>query len=90
MTPEQRRLLKGFIDNAELVALVRVGLLAAVSPEGIAAYVKGLDRKLPDDQYGALIKARAEAADLLDAGFAHLAVVANSTKRIQSEKDSSR
>jgi hypothetical protein len=46
---------------------------------------------LPDAEYGAQVKMRAEAADILENGFAQLTKVANAPQGVQSgEKNSSR
>lgn len=90
MTPEKRALLKSFVDNAPLVDAVREVLLSAVSPDGIATFIMQLDRSTPDAEYGQQVKARAEAADLLDKGFAQLRVAANSTGTVQSRQNSAR
>jgi hypothetical protein len=85
MTPDKRALIKAFIENRGMAAAVREALMTEVSPAGVGAFVTGLDRFLPDAEYGQRIKARAEAADLLERGFAQLKQAASAKEGVQSD-----
>ena len=86
MTPEKRALIKQFVENKEVAEAVRSALLEQVAPEGIATYVRGLDRTIPNAHYAEQVKARAEAADMLEKGFAQLHHIANGVQGVQSPK----
>jgi hypothetical protein len=64
--------------------------MAEVAPNGIGEFVKGLDRSMPDAEYGQRVKARAEAAALLDAGYAQLAKIAAPSSGVQSQENDAR
>ena len=90
MTPDKRALIKAFVENAGMREAVREVMLEGITPLGIERYVMTLDRSLPDAEYGAQVKARAEAAKILEDGFAQLTKVANAPQGVQSNKNSSR
>jgi hypothetical protein len=91
MTPEKRALIRSFVENKTLAAAVKEVLLEAITPLGFDRFISTLDRTLTDAEYGQQVKMRAEAADLLEKGFAQLTKVANAPQGVQSsEKNSSR
>jgi hypothetical protein len=90
MTPEKRALIKVFVENRPMFEAVRGILLEGISPLGFDRYISTLDRTLSDAEYGQQVKMRAEAADLLEKGFAQLTKVANAPQGVQSDKNSSR
>jgi hypothetical protein len=66
-------------------------LLEGIAPLGFDRFISTLDRTIPDAEYGQQVKMRAEAADLLEKGFAQLTKVANAPQGVQSsEKNSPR
>jgi hypothetical protein len=90
MTPDKRALIKAFIENKHMADAVREVLMAEVTPAGVGDFVTRLDRTLSDAEYGQRIKARAEAAALLEAGYAQLATLASAQQSVQSGKNSTR
>ena len=91
MTPEKRALITAFLANQPLVEAVKSVMLEGITPQGMERYVTLLDRSWPDAEYGAQVKMRAEAAKILEDGFAQLTKVANASQGVQSsEKNSSR
>lgn len=90
MTPEKRALITSFLANPLLVEAVKSVMLEGITPQGMERYISLLDRSMPDAEYGAQVKMRAEAAKILEDGFAQLTKVANAKPGVQSEKNSSR
>jgi hypothetical protein len=91
MTPEKRALITAFMGNPGMVEAVKSIMLESIYPQGVERYISTLDRTLPNAEYGERVKIRAEAADLLEKGFAQLTKVANAPQGVQSsEKNSSR
>lgn len=90
MTPENRALIIAFMGNPRMVEAVKGVLLEGITPLGFDRFISTLDRTLPDAEYGQQVKTRAEAADLLEKGFAQLTKVANAPQGVQSNQNSSR
>jgi hypothetical protein len=90
MTPDKRALIKAFVENAGMREAVKSVMLEGITPQGMERFVSTLDRSLPDAVYGAQVKMRAEAAKILEDGFAQLTRVANAAEGVQSNKNSSR
>jgi hypothetical protein len=91
MTPDKRALIIAFMGNQRMVEAVKEILLEGITPLGFDRFISTLDRTLTDAEYGQQVKMRAEAADLLEKGFAQLTKVANAPQGVQSsEKNSSR
>jgi hypothetical protein len=90
MTPDKRALIVSFMGNTGLVEAVKSVLFESITPQGMERFISTLDRKMPDAEYGQQVKARAEAAKILEDGFAQLVKVANTKQGVQSEKSSSR
>jgi hypothetical protein len=90
MTPDKRALITAFVQNNAMLEAVKMVLLEGITPLGMERYIALLDRKLPDAEYGQHVKMRAEAADLLEKGFAQLTKIANAPQGVQSDKNSSR
>ena len=66
-------------------------MLEGITPLGFDRFISTLDRTIPAAEHGQQLKMRAEAADLLEKGFAQLTKVANAPQGVQSsEKNSSR
>jgi hypothetical protein len=91
MTPDKRALIKAFVENKGMLEAIKGVLLEGITPLGFDRFISTLDRTIPDAEYGQQVKMRAEAADLLEKGFAQLTKVANAPQGVQSsEKNSSR
>jgi hypothetical protein len=91
MTPDKRALITAFVENKAMADAVRSVLLEGITPFGFDRFISTLDRSISNDEYGQQVKMRAEAADLLEKGFAQLTKVANASQGVQSsEKNSSR
>jgi len=74
-----------------MLEAVKGVLLEGITPLGLDRFISTLDHTIPDAEYGQQVKMRAEAADLLEKGFAQLTKVANAPQGVQSsEKNSSR
>ena len=89
-TKEQREQIKAFIANEPMAAIVKSVLFDAISSQGFHRFVVDLDRKMPNVEYGEQVKARAEAADLLEKGFAQLQRLASSAEGVQSQQNEAR
>ena len=91
MTPDKRALIKAFVENKGMLDAVKSVLLEGITPFGFHRFISTLDRTIPDAEYGQQVKTRAEAAKILEDGFAQLTKVANAPQGVQSsEKNSSR
>lgn len=90
MTPDKRALITAFLANKPLAEAVKEIMLEGITPQGMERFISLLDRSLPDAEYGQQVKVRAEAAKILEDGFAQLTKVANASQGVQSVKNSSR
>jgi hypothetical protein len=91
MSPADRALLKGFVDNKHLFEAVKAVLLGSVSGSNLSDQViADADLLLDDAQYGSLVRAKAKAVGYLNRGFAQLETIANDKPGVQSDKNSSR
>jgi hypothetical protein len=90
MTPDKRALVKSFVENKTLAEAIKSVMLEGITPLGMERYVMSLDRTLSDAEYGQQVKMRAEAAKILEDGFAQLTKVASAPQGVQSDKNSSR
>lgn len=92
MDPQQRALIKGFVDNKPLLDAVKAVLLGSVSGTTFEdQVVADAELHLDDAQYGSLIKSKAKAIGYIKRGFTQLETIANDKGGVQSsEKNSSR
>jgi len=90
MTPDKRAHIKSFLANPKMAEAVKEVMLEGITPKGMDRFISTLDRSLPDAEYGQQVKMRAEAARILEDGFAQLTKVANVIEGVQSDKNSSR
>jgi hypothetical protein len=70
MTPDKRRLIKAFVENKGMAEAVKSVLLESIPRFGFDRFISTLDRTIPDAEYGQRVKMRAEAAKILEDGFA--------------------
>jgi hypothetical protein len=79
MTPEQRQLIKAFVENEPMFNAVRDVLLQGMLGDKFASenWVFGIDEKLADDAYGNQVKTTTKALQWLNRGL-------NDMKRIAS------
>jgi hypothetical protein len=90
MTPEKRALIVAFMGNPGMVDAVKSILLEGITAQGMERFISTLSRSLPDAEYGQQVKMRAEAAKILEDGFAQLTKVANAKQGVQLTQNSSR
>lgn len=90
LSSDQLAQIKAFVARERMVEAVKAALLDQVSPDGFRAYIASLDRALPDAEFGQQVKARAEAADILEESFAHLTQLASGKQGVQSQENQAR
>jgi hypothetical protein len=83
MTPEQRALIKAFIENTDMASAVKVVLTGATK-------LGSIDMSLDNARFGEEVKTSMKARQMVETAYAQLHQIAASTDVVQSKQNEAR